>query len=301
MTQDALPPSPDFGEIVEMRHLLDFYVAAGIDCMIDEEAVDRYELSNQAPPTASALASPPSANSALMSGNAAAGPIAGDTAGFGGRIAAPAAIPLDQTQEVQSARHIAAHCDTLGMLREALDGFTACPLKQTAKNLVFGDGNPNAKLMLIGDVPGRDEDLQGLPFVGNVGDLLDRMLASIGLDRTSTYLTNLLPWRPPGNRTPTEAELAMCQPFIERHIELINPDYVVFLGGVCAKQLLDVPQSIMRLRGKWTTYSMGDTNIPALPTFHPGYLMRQPSHKRLTWRDLLLLQEKLASKTDKSD
>lgn len=298
MTQDAPPPSPDFGEIVEMRHLLDFYVAAGIDCMIDEEAVDRYELSNQPQPSTPIKSSNAPTGAALAP---AAGPMPGEVASFGGRIAAPAAIPLDQTQEVQSARQIAAHCDTLEMLKEALDGFTACPLKQTAKSLVFGDGNPDAKLMLIGDVPGRDEDLQGLPFVGNVGDLLDRMLASIGLDRTSTYLTNLLPWRPPGNRTPTEAELAMCQPFIERHIELINPDYVVFLGGVCAKQLLDVPQSIMRLRGKWTTYSMGDTSIPALPTFHPGYLMRQPSHKRLTWRDLLLLQEKLENKASQSD
>ncbi|MBV1887458.1 MAG: uracil-DNA glycosylase [Parvibaculaceae bacterium] len=277
-----------------MRHLLDFYVAAGIDCMIDDEAVDRYELSNQAQPAATLAVD--NVPSGAQTGQAPAP--TGANIGFGGGIAAPEAIPLDQTQEVQSARHIAAQCDTLEALKEALDGFTACPLKQTAKNLVFGDGNPQAKLMLIGDVPGRDEDLQGLPFVGNVGDLLDRMLASIGLDRTSTYLTNLLPWRPPGNRTPTAAELAMCQPFIERHIELIAPEYIVFLGGVSAKQLLDVTQSIMRLRGKWATYAVGDTEVPALPTFHPGYLMRQPSHKRLAWRDLLLLQEKLAIKAD---
>ena len=297
MTQDTPASAPDFGEIVEMRHLLDFYVAAGIDCMIDDEAVDRYELSNQVAPVASTVSdAAPNAPAGQPSGPG--GPAPSTTTGFGGRIAVPEAIPLDQTPEVQSARHIAAQCDTLEALREALDGFTACPLKQTAKNLVFGDGNPEAKLMLIGDVPGRDEDLQGLPFVGNVGDLLDRMLSSIGLDRTSTYLTNLLPWRPPGNRTPTEAELAMCQPFIARHIELINPDYVVFLGGVAAKQLLDVTQSIMRLRGKWASYSVGDTDIPALPTFHPGYLMRQPSHKRLAWRDLLLLQEKLEKKAD---
>lgn len=281
-----------------MRHLLDFYVAAGIDCMIDEEAVDRYELSNQAPPTAVLAPGNGPARGHIDPPSSPIGNSSGTIIGFGARIAAPEAIPLDQTPEVQSARHIAAQCDTLDALKEALDGFTACPLKQTAKNLVFGDGNPQAKLMLIGDVPGRDEDLQGLPFVGNVGDLLDRMLASIGLDRTSTYLTNLLPWRPPGNRTPTDAELAMCQPFITRHIELINPKYVVFLGGVCAKQLLDVSQSIMRLRGKWATYSVGDNKIPALPTLHPGYLLRQPAHKRLAWRDLLLLQEKLAEKAD---
>lgn len=281
-----------------MRHLLDFYVAAGIDCMIDDEAVDRYELSNRAQPVATLASGNAPAGAQIGQLPASAGGVSSATTGFGGRIAAPEAIPLDQTPEVQSARHIAAQCDTLDALKEALDGFTACPLKQTAKNLVFGDGNPQAKLMLIGDVPGRDEDLQGLPFVGNVGELLDRMLAAIGLDRTTTYLANLLPWRPPGNRTPTEAELAMCQPFIARHIELISPEYIVFLGGVSAKQLLDVSQSIMRLRGKWTTYTVGDTEIPALPTLHPGYLLRQPSHKRLAWRDLLLLQEKLENKSD---
>ena len=148
-------------------------------------------------------------------------------------------------------------------MRQALEGFEGCGLKATAKHTVFADGNAAANVMFIGEAPGRDEDIQGLPFVGRSGQLLDRMLAAIGLDRTNVYIANILPWRPPGNRNPTTAEMAICLPFIERHIDLANPRLLVFLGGVSAKALLDTSEGIMRLRGRWRSYRVGDREIPA--------------------------------------
>ncbi|MGB6087230.1 uracil-DNA glycosylase, partial [Parvibaculum sp.] len=202
-------------------------------------------------------------------------------------------IPLEDAQAAESAREIAARCTTLDELREALATFEGCPLRYTAKNLVFADGNPQARLMMIGEAPGRDEDLRGLPFVGRAGQLLDSMLASIGLDRSSVYIINTLPWRPPGNRTPTPAEHAVCMPFVERHVELVNPDIIVLLGGVSAKQMLHTDTGIMRLRGKWASIKVGEREVPALPTLHPAYLLRQPAQKRLAWRDLLSLKARL--------
>ncbi|PKQ05467.1 MAG: uracil-DNA glycosylase, partial [Alphaproteobacteria bacterium HGW-Alphaproteobacteria-12] len=209
------------------------------------------------------------------------------------RVAAPAAIPLEDAQAAENARSLAARCQTLEELREALTHFEGCPLRYTAKNLVFADGNPAARLMLVGEAPGRDEDLQGLPFVGRAGQLLDKMLAAIGLDRTSAYIVNTLPWRPPGNRTPTPAEHAVCMPFVERHIELVAPEVLVLVGGVSAKQLLRTDTGIMRLRGKWSTVRIADRDVPALPTLHPAYLLRQPAQKRLVWRDLMSLRARL--------
>ena len=147
--------------------------------------------------------------------------------------------------------------------------------------------------MLIGEAPGRDEDIQGLPFVGRSGQLLDKMLAAIDLDRTKVYISNILPWRPPGNRTPTTQEMAICLPFIERHIALAAPEILVFVGGVSAKTLLDTSQGIMRLRGKWQTYICDGREIPALPTLHPAFLLRQPAQKQAAWADLLSLREKI--------
>ncbi len=176
-------------------------------------------------------------------------------------------------------------------LAEALARFEGCALKQSATNLVFADGNPESEVMLIGEAPGRDEDLRGLPFVGRSGKLLDRMLAAIGLDRTKVYISNILFWRPPANRSPTNEEMAVCLPFVMRHVALVKPKVVVALGGVAAKQLLDTTEGIMRLRGRWQTLALPDgASLPLLPTFHPAYLLRQPAHKRLAWRDLLALK-----------
>ncbi|MGB5947835.1 MAG: uracil-DNA glycosylase, partial [Parvibaculum sp.] len=209
------------------------------------------------------------------------------------RAQAPATIPLDEMQAVSTARALAAKCRTLEELRDALANFEGCSLRYTAKNLVFADGNPEARIMLVGEAPGRDEDLQGLPFVGRSGQLLDRMLTSIGLDRTKVYIANTLPWRPPGNRAPTPDEQAVCQPFIERQIELSRAEILVFVGGVSAKQLLRTDTGIMRLRGRWSSYRAGTRELPALPIFHPAYLLRQPAQKRLAWRDLLSLKARI--------
>jgi DNA polymerase len=190
--------------------------------------------------------------------------------------------------DISEAQALAAACRTVLELRAALESFPGCTLKASATNLVFADGNPEASLMLIGEAPGQEEDLRGLPFVGRSGKLLDRMLGAIGRDRSSAYISNVIYWRPPGNRTPTLEETAACLPFALRLIELVRPKVLVALGGVAAKQLLDTNDGIMRLRGRWRRFRLSDgTEIPFMPTFHPAYLLRQPAHKRLAWRDLL--------------
>ncbi|KUL96974.1 DNA polymerase [Bosea sp. WAO] len=204
------------------------------------------------------------------------------------RRAAPGELaPPDEA--AVSARALAREATTLDELKAAMAGFEGCALKATAKNLVFADGNPAARVMLVGEAPGADEDRAGLPFVGRSGQLLDRMLAAIGLTRAEhVYIANLLPWRPPGNRTPTPQEVAICQPFIERQIELVDPDILVCVGRPSSMALLDV-KSIMAARGRWLEYN-GRRTIPALPILHPAYLLRSPLDKRLAWRDLRTLK-----------
>ncbi|MDP9128627.1 MAG: uracil-DNA glycosylase [Pseudomonadota bacterium] len=184
---------------------------------------------------------------------------------------------------------------SLEALREELMHFEACALRQTAINLVFADGNPSAPVMFVGEAPGEDEDRQGRPFVGLSGQLLDRMLNAAGLSRdTNAYITNILFWRPPGNRSPTDAEIAACLPFAERHIALVKPKFLVLLGGVAAKSLLRTKDGISRLRGRWAEYTpplgSGLTGtIPCLAMYHPAYLLRQPASKRQAWNDIMLL------------
>lgn len=208
--------------------------------------------------------------------------------------ATPTPISAAQSGDAAEAADIANRCQSLDELRKALEDFDGCGLKKTATNLVFSDGNPKAPLMLVGEAPGRDEDLKGLPFVGASGQLLDRMLAAIGLDRRSVYISNTIFWRPPGNRKPTPLESTICLPFIKRHIELAQPKMLVFLGGTSAGALLDSQAGITRLRGKWKDYQIGDRTIPALPVFHPAYLLRQPALKGLAWQDFLSIKSKLA-------
>jgi len=202
-----------------------------------------------------------------------------------------AAVPTEET--AREARETARTAATLDELRAALDRFEGCNLRLTATQLVFADGNPEGRVMLVGEGPGRDEDIQGLPFVGRSGQLLDRMLAAIGLTRADVYIANVVPWRPPGNRRPTPQETAVCRPFIERQIELADPDFLVLLGGAAASELLDTPEGILKLRGRWREYDTGVRRIRALPTLHPAYLLRQPLHKRFAWRDFLTLWEAL--------
>ncbi|PWB57247.1 MAG: uracil-DNA glycosylase, partial [Bradyrhizobiaceae bacterium] len=194
---------------------------------------------------------------------------------------------------VQAAREAARRAASLEELRALLQGFEGCALRTTAKQLVFADGNPQARLMFVGEAPGREEDLEGRPFVGRSGRLLDRMLAAIGLDRSGCYIANIVPWRPPGNRTPTPQEAAICLPFIRRQIELADPDVLVCLGGPSMQALLGVKDGIKRMRGRWLGFDTGRREIRALATFHPAYLLRSPLEKRFAWRDFLAIRKAL--------
>jgi len=207
--------------------------------------------------------------------------------------AKPSFGPADAAS-IENARAHAAEAKSLADLRAALERFDGCALRLTATHTVFADGNPQADVMLVGEAPGADEDRQGLPFVGVSGQLLDRMMAAIGLGRDDFYITNVCFWRPPGNRKPSPAELAACRPFVERHIEIVNPKVLVLVGGSSAQNLLETAEGITRLRGRWFDYrTSAGVVIPALPIFHPAYLLRQPELKRETWRDLLLLRHRL--------
>lgn len=206
---------------------------------------------------------------------------------FDGGAAAPAC---------HGGHALAAGAETLEALRGAVAAFDECALKRTATNLVFADGNPEAPIMFVGEAPGAEEDMRGLPFVGKAGQLLDRMLAAIGLSRETAYITNILFWRPPGNRQPTSSEIAACLPFVERHIELVSPEILVLLGGTAAKTLLARSDGIMRLRGRWFEYSTPGLArpVPAMATFHPAYLLRSPGQKRAAWQDMLAIRDRLA-------
>jgi DNA polymerase len=206
----------------------------------------------------------------------------------------PARTAVPPSDEASHAARIAARqAGTLDELRDVLARFEGCNLRLTATQLVFADGNPAGRVMFVGEAPGREEDQQGIPFVGRSGQLLDRMLAAIGLDRSGVYIANVVPWRPPGNRTPTPQETAICRPFIERQIELAAPDFLVPLGAAAAKELLETPEGILRLRGQWREYRAGGRMIRAMATLHPAYLLRQPLQKRLAWRDFLMLKAAL--------
>lgn len=194
------------------------------------------------------------------------------------------------------ARERAAKANALEELQKALEGFNGCPLKATAKNTCFKRGSDTAKIMLIGEGPGRDEDIQGLPFVGRAGQLLDKMLASIGLDETHVYITNIVYWRPPGNRTPTSQEVEACLPFLNRQAELLDPEILVLIGGPASQNLLGAKEGIMRLRGKWKECELGGKSRKTLPILHPAYLLRTPAAKKQAWRDLLLLKGELKDK-----
>lgn len=201
---------------------------------------------------------------------------------------------LPDENVVALAKELAGKASNVEELKKTVEEFDGCNLKLTAKHTVFADGNPNASIMLVGEAPGRDEDLQGIPFVGRSGQLLDKMLAAIGLDRTSVYITNLIAWRPPGNRAPTPAESAICKPFVERHIELVKPKILVLVGGSSAKSMLETDEGILRIRGKWREYESGGNKIATIATLHPSYLLRQPAQKALAWQDLLQIKAKLA-------
>jgi DNA polymerase len=270
---DLIPePAPN------VRQLLAFYLEAGVDCALAEEPVNR-------------LAEPDAPPAAVIRESAPA------------RVVreAPAAVPAVPRSEtapapeaaIASAREAARTAPTLEALRALLENFEGCALKNTATRLVFADGNPEARIMFVGEAPGRDEDIEGLPFVGRSGKLLDRMIAAIGLDRSKAYIANVIPWRPPGNRTPTPQETQICLPFIQRQIELVNPDVLVTLGNPSTQTLLSTRDGIMKTRGKWFDYDTGTRSIRAMATFHPAYLLRSPAYKRMSWQDLRTIAKAL--------
>jgi uracil-DNA glycosylase family 4 len=198
------------------------------------------------------------------------------------------------SDSIGRAMEISAACNSLAELRTALEAFDGCTLKTSANNTVFADGTPHHGIMLIGEAPGREEDSAGLPFVGRAGKLLDKMLATIGLDRRSNvYITNVLNWRPPDNRDPSPDEAASCLPFLRRHIELVSPNIIVLLGAVAARHVLGRSDGIMRLRGRWLEYFVNGRMVPVMPTLHPAYLLRRAIDKRLAWRDLQEISAKV--------
>ncbi|QKC80075.1 uracil-DNA glycosylase [Mesorhizobium erdmanii] len=288
----ASPNSP-----TEIADILAFYASAGVDEALEDAPVNRFAEAAPRPaerapaPVAPPRQEPPREDRAPERPAASPGLDASKVPDAPARTVS-AAIP-DEAQAAL-ARQLAASASTLEELRQHMAAFDGCNLKATAKNLVFADGNPEATVMLVGEAPGRDEDIEGLPFVGRSGRLLDRMLAAIGLDRTSVYIANVIPWRPPGNRTPTPHETEICRPFIERQIELVNPKVLVNLGGPSAKTLLNTSEGILRLRGNWRVHTTASgIAIPAMPTLHPAYLLRTPAHKKLAWRDFLEVKAKL--------
>jgi uracil-DNA glycosylase len=276
---NKLTPEP----VPTVSQLLAFYLEAGVDCALLEEPVNR-------------LADPE------MPADVKSAPLPEDASPLRTTRAAPAAFaapappsPPTPDAAIASAREAARTATSLEVLRDMLEKFNGCALKPTATRLVFADGNPTARIMFVGEAPGRDEDIEGLPFVGRSGKLLDRMIASIGLDRTKVYIANVIPWRPPGNRTPTPQETQICLPFIQRQIELVDPDILVTLGNPSTQALLSTREGIMKTRGRWLSYDTGTRAIRAMATFHPAYLLRSPSYKRLSWQDLRAIAKALAS------
>jgi DNA polymerase len=266
--------------------LLTFYAEAGVDTPLGEAANDW--LTAPAPSVQPSAKPSQPATPALGSG----GPTR--TADLRNTNVAPraTAAPPAPDAAVMAAREAARNAAGLDELRAILDRFDGCALKGSASRLVFADGTAGSRLMLVGEAPGAEEDKQGLPFVGRSGQLLDRMLAAIGLDRSKVYIANIVPWRPPGNRTPTPVETQICLPFIQRQIELSNPDVLVTIGQPSTGALLGI-QGIMKNRGRWFPFNTGTREIRAMPMLHPAYLLRSPIGKRLAWRDLLAIKKAL--------
>jgi uracil-DNA glycosylase len=279
------------------RELIAFYLDAGVDGAVGEEAVNHFADRPEpaaTPATAGGVGKP---TQHAFSGTppAPATPRKETGKGIPETPRNPAAAPVVTPEAaVMAAREAARNAQNLDELRTLLDNFQGCMLRSTATQLVFAAGNPGARVMFVGEAPGRDEDIAGEPFVGRSGKLLDLMLQAIGLDRSKAYIANVVPWRPPGNRTPTPHETAICLPFIRRQIELANPDFLVCLGQPSTQTLLGTREGITRTRGRWFKFDTGTREIRAMATYHPAFLLRSPLQKRLVWRDFLALKRALA-------
>ncbi|MCZ8375942.1 MAG: uracil-DNA glycosylase [Beijerinckiaceae bacterium] len=262
------------------RRILEFLTAAGVDMIVGDEPVNRLQpppaMPERGPEAPAAARTAAATNPAQPAAPARPAPAAPDDAIMQARLQARAAGSLEELATIMAA-------------------FDGCALKATASRLVFADGNPQARVMIIGEAPGREEDETGRPFVGRAGQLLDKMLKAIGLDRSGVYIANVVPWRPPGNRTPTPQEVAICLPFIHRQIELAAPDILLTMGAPATQNLTGRKDGILRLRGQWFEVDVAERKIPTLATLHPAYLLRQPGQKALAWRDLRALKARLAA------
>ena len=286
------------------RELIAFYLDAGVNALLGEEPIDRFADEVQVfPPPATGRSGSEAARVGANNEEArprpdpspdrlrrSDPPLSGE-----GKSSAQAAAPPSPEAAVMAARAAAKSAASLEALRALLDTFEGCMLRATATQLVFADGNPKGRVMFVGEAPGRDEDIAGIPFVGRSGKLLDLMMQAVGLDRTHVYIANIVPWRPPGNRTPTPQESAICLPFIHRQIELADPDILVCLGQPSTQTLLGTREGITRTRGRWFKFDTGSREIRALATYHPAFLLRSPLQKRLAWRDFLALKKALAA------
>lgn len=261
--------------------LLTFYLEAGVDAVLGDEPVNRFADLDLAPAAEPAASKPVSVAPAREM--RAAPPMPAIQA------------PPPPEEAIVAARSAAKSAASLEELRAIMDAFQGCALRTTAKQLVFGDGSPQARLMFVGEAPGSEEDQKGIPFVGRSGQLLDRMLTAIGIARQDVYIANIVPWRPPGNRDPSIHESQTCLPFIQRQIELVDPDVIVCLGKPSTATLLGVTDGIRRTRGRWFKYDTGTREIRATATFHPAYLLRTPIEKRFAWRDFMAIKKALAN------
>ncbi|MCQ2913722.1 MAG: uracil-DNA glycosylase [Alphaproteobacteria bacterium] len=282
--------------------VLQWLIEAGADECISDDVANRLELAQSTPtyrlPSAPAYKAPSNISKPKEE-------VYYQTSTKAPIIAKPqpvktTSLPIQQSQTsnleeaINRAKELAKMSNSLEELRENISKFEFCSLKEKANNLVFAKGNPKAKLMVIGEAPGEHEDLEGLPFVGDAGKLLDKMLIAIKQDLSNTYITNILPWRPPFNRTPTLDEMAMFAPFVFKHIELINPKVIMLMGGVASQCVLKTSVGITALRGKWQKITIGEYTIPSMPTFHPSFLLRMPQQKANAWIDLQEVQKALA-------
>ena len=293
------PSHPEHDVRADLISYLDFHVEAGVDAALDEQPHDRFGEAEAAPQREPAPRRAAPSTPASESAPDDASPFRRE---LPSREAPPKEPPrtygnaasAKPGEAADDARARAAQMQSLEELEALLRGFEGCGLRFTAKNLVFADGNPQARVMFVGEAPGADEDRIGKPFMGRSGQLLDRMMAAIGLDRTGAYITNVVPWRPPGNRNPTPQEISICRPFVERQIELADPDILVCLGAPATQTLTGTKDGILKARGRFYPYRLSDgREIRALATLHPAYLLRQPVQKRLAWRDFRMLKAAL--------
>lgn len=291
------PSSSDTLTPEALASLLRWYADMGVDMAVDEAPHDRFAEAQAAQPARASPAASDTSAPRSLNRDAATPGMSAPRILSRARVEPQALKPEAATADAlsQSARESAAAAQTLEELRARLDAFQGCALKNTATQLVFSDGNPEASIMFVGEAPGANEDRIGRPFVGRAGQLLDKMLASIGLDRTKVYIANVVPWRPPGNRTPTPVETAACLPFTRRQIELVDPKILVCVGLPSAQTLLNVTEGIKRARGKWMSYEVAPgRTIPAMAMLHPAYLLRTPADKKLAWQDLRMIAKELA-------